>query len=338
MYLIISWFYSFGKISGIVPEPKLKNWIFQRDPGRDSPYGFSFSVFLFFSFSVLLTELFRNISGDISEYLRRNWKTEFSREIQEEILHMDSVFQFFCFSVFLFFSFAYGTIPEYFRRHFGIFAEKLKNWKTEFSREIQEEILHMDSVFLFFSFSVLQFFCFSVFLFFSFAYGTIPEYLRRNWKTEKLNFPERSRKRFSIWIQFFSFSVFQFCGRIGQEELDNWILRVSSLHVIQILYMIKICDPPKRSFPNLQAKMCLKHCKYHCFCWKHRFLGGGHQKNTCVFLVDFQLAWLHSNRFSAISEISHFWRDGSMHCFSSEVKEPSSLRTNTILFGEPSML
>ena len=154
MYLIIKWFYSLGQISGIVPEPNLKNW-----------------------------------------------KPEFSREIQEEILHMDSVF--------LFFSFAYGTIPEYFRRHFGIFAG---NWKTEFSREIQEEIHHMDSVF-------------SVFLFFSFAYGTIPEYFRRhfgifagnwktekqkNWKTEKLNFPERSRKRFSIWIQFFSFSVFLF--------------------------------------------------------------------------------------------------------------------------------
>ena len=27
----------------------------------------------------------------------KNRKTEFSREIQEEILHMDSVFQFFCF-------------------------------------------------------------------------------------------------------------------------------------------------------------------------------------------------------------------------------------------------
>ena len=33
--------------------------------------------------------------------------------------------------------------------------------------------------------------------------------------------------------------------------------------------------PPKRSFPNLETKMCLKHCKYHCFCWKHRFWGGG---------------------------------------------------------------
>ena len=44
---------------------------------------------------------------------------------------MDSVFQFFSFSVFQFFSFAYGTIPENFRRHFGIFAEKLKDRKTE---------------------------------------------------------------------------------------------------------------------------------------------------------------------------------------------------------------
>ena len=275
MYLIISWFYSLGKISGIVPEPKLKNWIFQRDPGRDSPYGFSFSVFLFFSFAYgTIPEYFRRHFGIFAQKLK-NWKTEFSREIQEEILHMDSVFQFFCFSVFQFclrncsgkfpqtfrnicgeteklknrkteklnfpeksrkrfsiwiqffsfsvfqfFCFAYGTIPENFRRHFGIFAEKLKdrktekqkNWKTEFSREIQEEILHMDSVF--------QFFCFSVFLFFSFVYGTILEHFRshvgifaeklKDRKTEKLNFPERSRKRFSIWIQFFSFSVFLF--------------------------------------------------------------------------------------------------------------------------------
>ena len=218
MYLIISWFYSFGKISGIVPEPKLKNWIFQRDPGRDSPYGFSFSVFLFFSFSVLLTELFRNISGDISEYLRRNWKTEkeklknwiFQRDpgrdspygfsfsvflffsfsvfqfclrnysgifpetfrnicgetekLKNWIFQRDpgrdspygfsfSVFQFFCFAVFLFFSFS--VFQFCLRNYSGIFAEKLKNWKTEFSREIQEEILHMDSVFQFFCFSVL---------------------------------------------------------------------------------------------------------------------------------------------------------------------------------------
>ncbi len=47
---------------------------------------------------------------------------------------MDSVFQFWS------------------GNYSGILAEKLKNWKTVFSREIQEEILHMDSVFQFFSF------------------------------------------------------------------------------------------------------------------------------------------------------------------------------------------
>ena len=50
----------------------------------------------------------------------------------------------------------------------------------------------------------------SVFQFFSFAYGTIPEYFGETFrnicgKTEKLNFPERSKKRLSIWIQVFSF-------------------------------------------------------------------------------------------------------------------------------------
>ena len=280
MYLIISWFYSLGKISGIVPEPKLKNWIFQRDPGRDSPYGFSFSVFLFFSFSVfqfclrnysgIFPETFRNICAETEKL--KNWKTEFSREIQEEILHMDSVFQFFCFSVFQFclrncsgkfpqtfrnicgeteklknrkteklnfpeksrkrfsiwiqffsfsvfqfFCFAYGTIPENFRRHFGIFAEKLKdrktekqkNWKTEFSREIQEEILHMDSVFLFFSFSVFQF-CLRNYS------GTFPQSCRnicgetqrqKNRKTEFSREIQEEILHMDSVFQFFCFSV-----------------------------------------------------------------------------------------------------------------------------------
>ena len=272
MYLIISWFYSLRKISGIVPEPKLKNWIFQRDPGRDFPYGFSFSVFQFFCFAYgTIPEYFRRHFGIFAEKLK-NWKTEFSREIQEEILHMDSVFQFFCFSVLLteLFRNISGDISEYLRR----------NWKTEFSREIQEEILHMDSVFLFFSFcvflfclrnysgifpetfrnicgeteklknwifqrdpgrdspygfsfSVFQFFCFSVLLteLFRNISGDISEYLRRNWKTE-----------FSREIQeeiLHMDSVFQFCLRnysgifpetfqniCGEtEKLKNWISR-----------------------------------------------------------------------------------------------------------------
>ena len=225
MYLIISWFYSLGKISGIVPEPKLKNWIFQRDPGRDSPYGFSFSVFQFFCFSVFL--FFSFAYGTIPEYFRRhfgifaqklkNWKTEFSREIQEEILHMDSVFQFFCFSVFQFcLRNCSGKFPQTFRNICGE-TEKLKNRKTEFSRKIQEEILHMDSVFQFFSFSVFQFFCF--------AYGTIPENFRRhfgifaeklkdrktekqkNWKTEFSREIQEETLHMDSVFQFFCFSV-----------------------------------------------------------------------------------------------------------------------------------
>ena len=71
-------------------------------------------------------------------------------------------------------------------------TEKLKNWKTVFSREIQGEILHKKTVFQFFSF----------------VSGNVPEYFRKqNWKTEKLFFPETSRERFSIKKQFFSFLV-----------------------------------------------------------------------------------------------------------------------------------
>ena len=55
----------------------------------------------------------------------KNWKTEFSIEIQEEILHMDSVFQFFSFSVFQFFSFS--VFQFWFGNYSGMFAEKLKN-------------------------------------------------------------------------------------------------------------------------------------------------------------------------------------------------------------------
>ena len=153
MYLIISWFYSLGKISGIVLEPKLKNWIFQRDPGRDSPYGFSFSVFQFClrNYSGIFPETFRNICGETEKL--KNW-------IFQRDPGRDSPYGF-SFSVFQFCLRNYsGIFPQIFRNICGE-TEKQKNWKTEFSREIQEEILHMDSVF--------QFFCFSVFLFFSFV-------------------------------------------------------------------------------------------------------------------------------------------------------------------------
>ena len=101
MYLIISWFVLLRKCrnySGIVPEPKLKNWkcFFQAHLGRDSPYGFSFSV--------LVRELFRNICGKIEKlklFFPGTFRKRFSIWIQ-------------------FFSFGSGTLPEYLR----------KNWET----------------------------------------------------------------------------------------------------------------------------------------------------------------------------------------------------------------
>ena len=185
MYLIISWFYSLGKISGIVPEPKLKNW-------KTAFYGESLPGSLwknqFFSFSVLLTELFRNISGDKTKKLK-NWKTVFLWRISPWMSLEKTVFQFF--------SFAYGTLPEHFRR---------QNWKTEklfFYGESLPGCLWKKQ---FFSFSVLLTELFrnisgdktkklknwktvflwrisswmslekTVFQFFSFAYGSIPEH------------------------------------------------------------------------------------------------------------------------------------------------------------------
>ena len=324
-------FFHYGKVpelfrntSGTKTE-KLKNCFFQRYPGRDSPYGFSFSVFQFGSGTIWKTEtldaykqivvlasmswlctsssasffhygkvpeLFRNTSGTKTEKL----KNCFSREIQEEILHMDSVFQFpelfrnisgeteklnfpgtcrqrfsiwiqfFSFSVFQFpelfrnisgeteklknwihmenlclnvpGKFSFSVSPEIFRNSSGNWkTEKLKNWKTVCSREIQEEILHMDSVFQFFSFRNY--------------FGIFPEKLK-NWIFQGhagrgspygFSFSVFSfRQRFSIWIQFFSFSVF--C-RIGQEQVENCFLRVSSLHVMYFVYIIHMVPPKK---------------------------------------------------------------------------------------------
>ena len=99
--------------SGTFPETKLKNWktVFL---WRISPsISLEKTVFQFFSFSVLLTELFRNISGDKTKKLK-NWKTVFLWRISPWMSLEKTVFQFF--------SFAYGSIPGHFRR---------QNWKTE---------------------------------------------------------------------------------------------------------------------------------------------------------------------------------------------------------------
>ena len=43
------------------------------------------------------------------------------------------------------------------------------------------------------------------------------------------------------------------------------------MYFVYIIHMV----PPKKSSQNLEAKMCVKHCKYQYFCRKHRFFGGG---------------------------------------------------------------
>ena len=148
--------------------------------------------------------------GKFPEYLRRNWKTEKLNFPERSRKRFSIWIQFFSFSIFLFFSFAYGTIPEYFRRHFGIFAGKLKNRKNEFSREIQEEILHMDSVFQFFNFSVFQF-CLRNYS------GIFPETFRNICgETEKLKnwIFQRDPGRDSPYG--FSFSVFLFFSFVAE--------------------------------------------------------------------------------------------------------------------------
>ena len=153
--------------------------------------------------------MFRNTSVSKTEKLK-NWKTVFSRDIQEEILHKKTVFQFFSFLV---------LSPEMFRKSSVSKTEKLKNWKTVFSRDIQGEILHKKTVFQFFSF----------------VSGNVPEEFRKqNWKTEKLFFPETSRERFSIKkktvFQFFSFLVlspemFRKSSVSKTEKLKNWFFQ-----------------------------------------------------------------------------------------------------------------
>ena len=106
-------FFHYGKVpelfrntSGTKTE-KLKNCFFQRDSRRDSPYGFSFSVFQFFSFG----------SGTI-------WKTE-TLDAYKQIVVLASM-SWLCTSSSAS-SFHYGKVPELFRNTSGTKTEKLKN-------------------------------------------------------------------------------------------------------------------------------------------------------------------------------------------------------------------
>ena len=128
--------------SGTFPETKLKNWKTE----KLFFYGESLPGCLwkkqFFSFSVLLTELFRNISGDKTEKLKNGFFME-NLSLDLSGKNSFSVFQF-CLRN------SSGTFPE----------TKLKNWKTVFLWRISPWM------------SLEK----TVFQFFSFAYGSIPEH------------------------------------------------------------------------------------------------------------------------------------------------------------------
>ena len=208
----------------------------------------SFSVFQF---------CLRNSSGTFPETKLKNWKTEKLFFYGESLPGSLWKKQFFSFSVLL---------TELFRNISGDKTKKLKNWKTVFLWRISPWM------------SLEK----TVFQFFSFAYGTLPEHFRRlkNWKTEKLFF----LWRISPWMslekkQFFSFSVL----------LTEVFRNIPHFLVVQCMSYIFIYEldmwPPKRSLPNLEVKMCLKHCKNQCFFEKCRFLGGGHHIYIyiCIF-------------------------------------------------------
>ena len=99
--------------------------------------------------------------------------------------------------------------------------------------------------------------------------GTFPETKLKNWKTEKLFFYGESLPGCLWKKQFFSFSVL----------LTEVFRNIPHFLVVQCMSYIFIYEldmwPPKRSLPNLEVKMCLKHCKNQCFFEKCRFWGVG---------------------------------------------------------------
>ena len=231
MYLIISWFYSLRKFQE--KTEKLKNrktekLFFMENLSLDLS-----GKKQFFSFSVLLTELFRNISRDKTEKLKNCF---FHGESLPGSLWKKQ-----------FFSFAYGTLPEHFRR---------QNWKTEklfFMENLSLDLSGKNS------FSVFQF-CLRN------SSGTFPETKLKNWKTV---FYGESLPG-SLWKkQFFSFSVL----------LTEVFRNIPHFLVVQCMSYIFIYEldmwPPKRSLPNQEVKMCLKHCKNQCFFEKCCFFWGG---------------------------------------------------------------
>ena len=130
---------------------------------------FSFSVFLFFSFSANIPKCLRKYSGIYSSVSKtekqKNWKTEKLKNwIHVENLFLDLSGKF-SFSVFQFLRKYSEMSPEIFRNSSVSKTEKLKNRKTEKQKNWKTEKLNPYGEFLPGSLWKIQFFSFSVFQF-----------------------------------------------------------------------------------------------------------------------------------------------------------------------------
>ena len=232
MYLIISWFYSLRKFQE--KTEKLKNrktekLFFMENLSLDLS-----GKKQFFSFSVLLTELFRNISRDKTEKLKNCF---FHGESLPGSLWKK---QFFSFSVLL---------TELFRNISGDKTEKTVFYGESLPGSLWKK----------------QFFSFSVLLteLFRNISGDKTKKLKNCFFMENLSLDLSGKK------QFFSFSVL----------LTEVFRNIPHFLVVQCMSYIFIYEldmwPPKRSLPNQEVKMCLKHCKNQCFFETCRFFGGG---------------------------------------------------------------
>ena len=211
----------------------------------------SFSVFQF---------CLRNSSGTFPETKLKNWKTEKLFFYGESLPGCLWKKQFFSFSVLL---------TELFRNISGDKTEKLKN--CFFMENLSLDVSGKNS------FSVFQF-CLRN------SSGTFPETKLKNWKTEKLFFYGESLPGCLWKKQFFSFSVL----------LTEVFRNIPHFLVVQCMSYIFIYEldmwPPKRSLPNLEVKMCLKHCKNQCFFEKCRFWGGGHHIYIYIYICIMYIA------------------------------------------------
>ena len=131
---------------------------------------------------------------------------------------------------------------------------------------------------------------------FQFWFGNYFGIFAEKLKTWKTVFPKRSRKRFSIWIQFFSFSVLlhHMAGTTVKLFFESLFI-TCHLFCIYHLYMVL----PQKKLPK--SRVCVKHCKYHCFCTTHRFFWGA---TICIYIYIY--IYLHRRiKYQAFKNIFH---------------------------------